>query len=53
MWQEWERREKCKRFLWESPKEIDYLEEEGAGVGIGSKWILGRLDGGLDSTGSG
>jgi hypothetical protein len=53
MWQAWERREKCKRFLWESPKEIDYLEDEGVGVGIGSNWILGRLEGGLDSTGSG
>jgi hypothetical protein len=26
MWHAWERREKCTRFWWESPKERDHLE---------------------------
>jgi hypothetical protein len=39
MWHAWERREKCKRFWWESPKERD----QGVGGKMGSEWILGRL----------
>jgi hypothetical protein len=27
MWHEWERREKCTRFWWESPKERDHSED--------------------------
>jgi hypothetical protein len=51
MWHAWERRKKCTRFWWESPKERDHLEDQGAGGKMGSEWILGRC--GLDSTGSG
>jgi hypothetical protein len=29
MWHAWERRGKCTRFWWESPKERDYLEDKG------------------------
>jgi hypothetical protein len=29
MWHAWERREKCPRFWWESPKERDHLEDQG------------------------
>jgi hypothetical protein len=43
MWHAWERREKCTRFQWESPKERDYLEDQGVGEMMGSEWILGRL----------
>jgi hypothetical protein len=57
MWHAWEVREKCTRFLWESPKERDQLEDQGVGGKMGSEWILGRLAWGggcgLDSTGSG
>jgi hypothetical protein len=55
MWHAWERREKCTRFWWESPKERDNLEDQGVGGKMGSEWILGRLalgEGRLDSTGS-
>jgi hypothetical protein len=31
MWNAWERRGKCTRFWWESPKEIDHLEDQGVG----------------------
>jgi hypothetical protein len=41
-----ERREKCTRFWWESPKERDHLEDKGVDVRMGSEWILGRLAGG-------
>jgi hypothetical protein len=55
MWHAWERNEKCTRFWWESPKEIDHLEGQGVGGKTGSEWILGNWLGGygLDSTGSG
>jgi hypothetical protein len=58
MWHACERREKCTRFWWESPKERDHLEDQGVGGKIESEWILGRLawgggEGGLDSTVSG
>jgi hypothetical protein len=55
MWHAWERRERCTRFWWESPKERDHLEDQGVGEKMGSEWILGRLAWGcgLDSTGSG
>jgi hypothetical protein len=39
----WERREKCTRFWWESPKERDHWEDQGVGGKMGSEWILGRL----------
>jgi hypothetical protein len=42
-----ERREKCTRFWWESPKERDHLEDQGVGVKMGSEWILGRLAWGM------
>jgi hypothetical protein len=43
MWHAWERREKCTRFWWESPREGDYLEDQGVGRKMGPEWILGRL----------
>jgi hypothetical protein len=43
MWHAWERREKCTRFEWESPKETDHLKDQGVGRKMGSEWILGRL----------
>jgi hypothetical protein len=43
MWHAWERREKCKRFWWESPREGDHLEDHGVGGKMGSEWILGKL----------
>jgi hypothetical protein len=56
MWHAWERREKCRRFWWESLKERDHLEDQDVGGKMGSEWNLWRLawgGGGLDSTGSG
>jgi hypothetical protein len=29
MWHAWERREKCTKFWWESPKERVHLEDQG------------------------
>jgi hypothetical protein len=43
MWHAWERKEKCTRFWWESPKERDHCEDQGVGGKMGSEWILGRL----------
>jgi hypothetical protein len=43
MWHAWERREKCTRFWWESPKERDRWEDRGVSEKMGSEWILGRL----------
>jgi hypothetical protein len=37
----WERKEKCTRFWWESPKERDHSEDQGVGGKMGSEWILG------------
>jgi hypothetical protein len=42
MWHAWERREKCKRFWWESPKERTTQKTK---TWMGSEWILGRLAG--------
>jgi hypothetical protein len=44
----WERRGKCTGFWWESPKEIDELEDRGVDGRMGSEWILGRLAGGVE-----
>jgi hypothetical protein len=44
MGHEWERREKCTRFLWESTKERDHSKDRGVDRSIGSEWILGRLE---------
>jgi hypothetical protein len=46
MWHTWERREKCTRFWWESPKERGHLDDQGVGGRMGSEWILGKLAGG-------
>jgi hypothetical protein len=43
MWHAWERREKCTKFWWESPKDRDHWEDQGIGGKMGSDWILGRL----------
>jgi hypothetical protein len=49
MWHAWERREKCTRFWWESPKERGHLDDQAVGEKMGSEWILGRLTwGGVD-----
>jgi hypothetical protein len=42
MWHTGERREKCTRFWWESPKERDHPEDRGIDGRMGSEWILGR-----------
>jgi hypothetical protein len=34
---------KCTRFLWESPKERDHLEDQGVCGKMGLEWILGKL----------
>jgi hypothetical protein len=47
MWHAWERRENCKRFWWESPKERDHSEDEDADGTMASEWILGRLAWGM------
>jgi hypothetical protein len=44
MWHAWERREKCTRFLWESPKERDHSEDQGID---GIRMDLGELAGGI------
>jgi hypothetical protein len=46
MWHAWERGETCAGFWWESPKEKDYLKDQGVDGRMGSKWTLGRLVGG-------
>jgi hypothetical protein len=47
MWHAWERKEKCTRFWWGSPKEIDHLDDQRVGGKMGSEWILGRLTWGV------
>jgi hypothetical protein len=44
MWHAWERREKCTRFWWESPKERDHWEDQGVGGKMGSESILVFLE---------
>jgi hypothetical protein len=53
MWHAWERREKCARFWWESPKEEDHSKEVDGRMG--PERILGKLAGecGVDTAGSG
>jgi hypothetical protein len=48
MWHAWDRREKCMKFCWESPKERDHSEDEGIEGRMGSEWILRRLAGGVN-----
>jgi hypothetical protein len=43
----WERRERCTRFWWESPKERDHSEDQGIDVRMELGWIILRLAGGL------
>jgi hypothetical protein len=40
MWHAWERREKCTRFWWESPKERDNSEDRDIDGRLGSEWNL-------------
>jgi hypothetical protein len=59
MWHVWERRQKCTRFWWESPKERDHwedrwkdgirmdLREIGSGVWSGLNWL--RIGAGVKS----
>jgi hypothetical protein len=44
MWHAWERREKCKRFWWESPKERDHWEDQGVGEKMDQNGSLGAVD---------
>jgi alpha-glucosidase (family GH31 glycosyl hydrolase) len=55
MWHTWERREKCTKFWWESPKERDHLEDWGVdGMKMDLREVCwGRGSGGVDSPGSG
>jgi hypothetical protein len=55
MWHAWERRDKCTRFWWETPKERDHSEGREVDGRMESEQILGDWLGGcgLDSTGSG
>jgi hypothetical protein len=46
MWHACERREKCKRFWCESPKERDHSEDRGVDGRMVLEWLLGRLTGG-------
>jgi hypothetical protein len=48
-----QRRGKCTRFWWESPKERDHTEDRGIDGRMGSEWILGEVGGGVDSVDSG
>jgi hypothetical protein len=41
------RRGKCTTFWWESPKERDYLEDQGVDGRMGLELSLGRLVGGV------
>jgi hypothetical protein len=45
----WERRGKCTRVWWESPKERDHSEDRGVDGRMGSEWILGILAEGCTS----
>jgi hypothetical protein len=47
MWYAWERRENYTRFWWESPKERDQSEDQSLDERMVSKWMLGRLAGGV------
>jgi hypothetical protein len=47
MWHAWERREKCTRFWWESPKKKDHSEDRGVDWKMESEFILQRLARGL------
>jgi hypothetical protein len=49
----YEERKEYSRFWWKSPKERDHSEVGGVDGRMVSEWILGRLAGGVDSTGSG
>jgi hypothetical protein len=43
MWHAWKRREKCTRLWWESPNEMDHLEDQGVNWRMGTDWILRSL----------
>jgi hypothetical protein len=43
MWHAWERREKCTRFWFESPKKRDHLKDQSVGGKMGSEWMLEKL----------
>jgi hypothetical protein len=46
MWHAWERRGKCTRFWWESPKERQHSEDRGVDGRMGIRMDLKRLAGG-------
>jgi hypothetical protein len=47
VWHAWERRERGRRFWWESLKGRDHSEDQGIGGRMGLECILGRLVGGV------
>jgi hypothetical protein len=52
----WQKRKKCTRLLWQSPKDRDNSEDRGVDGRMGTEWILRRLVGvvcGMDPVGSG
>jgi hypothetical protein len=57
MWHEWERREKCSLFWWDSPKERDHSEDGRRGwedrIRVDVKEIVCGWGGGVDPVGSG
>jgi hypothetical protein len=54
MWHAWERRERCTRFWWESPKERGHSEDQGVYRRMDQTGCLGYwLGGGVESVGSG
>jgi hypothetical protein len=55
MWHTWERREMCRGFWWEIPKERDHSVDRDVDGIMGSVLILGRMTGvrRVDSVGSG
>jgi hypothetical protein len=54
MWHAWERRQKCTKCWWESPKEKDHSENQGVdAIRMDLRETGGGGGGGLDSSGSG
>jgi hypothetical protein len=43
MWHAWDRKEKCTRFWWATPKERDRSEDQGVVVKMVSEWMVGKM----------